>query len=88
MTKVSRKGETLDVLLIIRYSQIDFNALDKFILKPIGVYGSIAAIIDFLSNAQCIDEDTHVFIIVVFRRFLTIVSAARTFSVNDSIKKV
>jgi hypothetical protein len=30
--------------------QIDFSALDKFPLKPVGIYGSETALVDFLAH--------------------------------------
>ena len=43
---------------LLTYPQVDFNALDSRDMKPIGVYGSISAIVDFLRRAECIDEET------------------------------
>ena len=40
-------------------SQIDFNTLDTVDLKPIGIYGSISAIVDFLLKAKCVDNEMY-----------------------------
>ena len=33
--------------------------MDTFDLKPIGVYGSISAIVDFLLNARCVNNEMY-----------------------------
>ena len=43
----------------VLYSQIDFNMLDTLDLKPIGIYGSISAIVDFLLKADCVDNKMY-----------------------------
>jgi len=40
-------------------SQIDFKTLDTCDLKPIGVYGSISAIVDFLLKAKCVEDEMY-----------------------------
>lgn len=41
-------------------SKIDFAALDTISIKPVGVYGSKSAIIQFLLDAGVIDESMSV----------------------------
>jgi hypothetical protein len=41
-------------------TQVDFRALDGHKIKPVGVYGSIPTIVDFLMRFGCIDEETYV----------------------------
>ncbi|PVF92927.1 hypothetical protein CPB86DRAFT_144289 [Serendipita vermifera] len=38
--------------------QVDFRALDKHTIRPLGVYGSASAIVDFLENLGRIDRET------------------------------
>lgn len=37
--------------------QVDFKALDEHVIKPRGIYGSASAIVDFLGNVGCADEE-------------------------------
>ncbi|KIM24943.1 hypothetical protein M408DRAFT_224544 [Serendipita vermifera MAFF 305830] len=39
--------------------QVDFKALDEHVIKPRGIYGSASAIVDFLGNVGCADEEVQ-----------------------------
>ncbi|PVF98364.1 hypothetical protein CPB86DRAFT_797339 [Serendipita vermifera] len=39
--------------------QFDFKALDKHVIKPLGIYGSTSAIIKFLHDLGKIDQETY-----------------------------
>jgi hypothetical protein len=43
-------------------AKIDFKALDKLMVKPIGVYGSKAEIVRFLTSIGVINEERWVYI--------------------------
>ncbi|CAE7194406.1 unnamed protein product [Rhizoctonia solani] len=39
-------------------SRINFRALDKFSIKPLGIYGSKLEIVDFLLQTKCLSDDS------------------------------
>jgi len=39
-------------------SQIDFQALEREIIKPLGIYGSVSAIVKLFEDIGCIDGET------------------------------
>ena len=41
-------------------TKVDFKALDKFQVKPIGIYGSKDEIVRFLVSVAVIDDATYV----------------------------
>ena len=41
-------------------TRVDFKALDNYVIKPVGVYGSKGEIVRFLLNLAAIDETTYV----------------------------
>ena len=41
-------------------TKVDFKALDKFQIRPIGIYGSKEEIVRFLTLAGVVDEATYV----------------------------
>jgi hypothetical protein len=41
-------------------TKVDFKALDEFMIKPLGVYGSKVEIIRFLRSLNAVNEDTCV----------------------------
>lgn len=43
---------------LIETEKIDFGALDKHTLKPLGIYGSAPAIVEFLEYLGCINRQT------------------------------
>ena len=61
MTKVNtpsiaHRKYQLTVLIIT--AQIDFQALAQQIIKPVGIYGSVSAIVKFFEDIGCIDAQT------------------------------
>lgn len=62
MTKVpplhiaSRMKLTKRIIIFI-IVKIDFQALGRHIIKPLGIYGSASAIVKFLSDIGCVDEE-------------------------------
>ena len=40
-------------------TKIDFAALDKVILKPVGVYGSLPSLVEFLADIGAVDPGTY-----------------------------
>ena len=51
-------------------TKVDFKALDKFQVKPVGIYGSKEEIIRFLFSVGAIDETTYVNFYFVIRFLL------------------
>jgi hypothetical protein len=41
-------------------TKVDFKALDQFMIKPLGIYGSKDEIVRFLRSINAIDEDMYV----------------------------
>ena len=41
-------------------TKVDFKALDEFMIKPLGVYGSKVEIVRFLRSLDAVNEDTCV----------------------------
>lgn len=41
----------------VSMTKVNFNALDRFIVKPIGVYGSKSEIVRLLSSLGVVDEE-------------------------------
>ena len=41
-------------------TKVDFKALDNYVIKPVGIYGSKEEIIRFLLELAVIDETMHV----------------------------
>lgn len=39
-------------------TKVDFASLDQVDVKPVGIYGSKGAIIEYLKNKEVIDERT------------------------------
>jgi hypothetical protein len=48
-------------------TKVDFKALDKFQLKPIGIYGSKDEIVRFLVSVGVIDDTTCVAVQLVIQ---------------------
>ncbi|KAG8836422.1 hypothetical protein FRC18_011419 [Serendipita sp. 400] len=44
-------------------TQTDFHALDKHSIKPLGLYGSITSIVDFLHKLERIDHETQTLLV-------------------------
>ncbi|KAB5590852.1 hypothetical protein CTheo_5695 [Ceratobasidium theobromae] len=43
----------------VSVSKIDFKALDKLTIKPLGIYGSKPEIIKFLRDIKCLDDESN-----------------------------
>jgi hypothetical protein len=41
-------------------TKVDFKALDQFMIKPLGVYGSKAEIVRLLQSIGAIDDNAYV----------------------------
>lgn len=74
----SSMGDAMNALRDGSYqtiSRINFAALDTISAKPIGIYGSKSAIVQFLRHLGVVDETTSVAISVCpFQRTLTLTS--------------
>ena len=44
-------------------TKVDFKALDRFFIKPLGVYGSKSEIVRLLRSIAVIDDDMYAFLI-------------------------
>ena len=53
-------------------TKVDFKALDKFQVKPIGIYGSKDEIVRFLVSVAVIDDTTYVAVQLVVQLLLLI----------------
>ena len=53
-------------------TKVDFKALDKFQVKPIGIYGSKEEIARFLVSVAVIDDTMYVLYFVI--QFLLLIS--------------
>ena len=61
MTKVNTPlvlHRELQSTVLIITAQIDFQALARQIIKPLGIYGSVSAIVKFLEDIGCINAET------------------------------
>ena len=46
-------------------TKVDFKALDRFFIKPLGVYGSKSEIVRLLRSIAVIDDDMYAFLILI-----------------------
>ena len=46
-------------------TKVDFKALDRFLIKPLGVYGSKIEIVRLLRSIDVIDDNTYALLIQV-----------------------
>lgn len=47
-------------MILTNSVKIDFTSLDQITLQPIGVYGSLPALVDFMEELGVVDEKTQV----------------------------
>jgi hypothetical protein len=46
-------------------TKVDFKALDRFLIKPLGVYGSKGEIVRLLRSIAVIDDNTCVLLVLI-----------------------
>jgi len=46
------------LIMIFIMVKIDFQALGRHIIRPLGIYGSASAIVKFLGDIGCVDDET------------------------------
>lgn len=48
----------MGLIRLIFVVKIDFQALGRHIINPLGIYGSASAIVKFFGDIGCVDDET------------------------------
>lgn len=54
-------------------TKVDFKALDRFLIKPLGVYGSKGEIVRLLRSIAVIDNDMYALLILIMSYYENVV---------------